>query len=103
MSIVEVAMKNKSPTENIACVADLLTTVKRHPMCARFTEEAGRYLVIYPAGDFPVHGVQASQGGGKAIALTRLLAVMERHWIGSYPNPERMGLCMRLPYSSRGV
>lgn len=76
-----------TPNENAAAVAQLVAAVKRHPLCLRFSDVSGKYLVIYPAGEFPVDGVQASQGGGKAVALARMLEVMERHWVESYPDP----------------
>lgn len=59
--------------------------VMDHPMCASLTEDAGYYTVIYPAGDFPVHGVRATKAGGKHVALGHLLTVMERHWVESFP------------------
>lgn len=65
--------------ERIDAINDLLVELQAHPMCARFSDDGARYLVIYPEGMYP-DGAQASQGMGKALALTRLLAVMERHW-----------------------
>ncbi len=73
----------KTPAENLAAVADLAAQVQAHPCCLRFIDADGRYEVHYPAGIFP-HGARASQGMGKALALSRLLQVMERHWLESY-------------------
>lgn len=69
-----------------ALVAERLAAVRDHPMCADLQEDAGHYYVIYPDGDFPVHGVRASKGGGKWVALGRLLIIIERHWRESYPS-----------------
>jgi hypothetical protein len=59
----------------------LIQTVKAHPMCLRFTDDHGVYLVIYPEGIWP-QGVQAAYTGqlGKAGALERILMHMENHW-----------------------
>lgn len=62
-------------------IAELVQQVRNHPMCARFTDEHGVYLVIYPEGYWPM-GVQVTHTGrmGKATALRRLLLNMENHW-----------------------
>lgn len=65
--------------DNIATLAQKLVEVEAHPMCASFSDAGGYYTVMYPCGMWP-DGARASQGSGKALALTRLLAVMERHW-----------------------
>lgn len=57
----------------------LIESIKDHCMCAKFEDDGGKYRVIYPEGYFP-EGVQCSQRIGKAVALEKLLEVMERHW-----------------------
>ncbi len=71
--------------ENRAQVEAAMAAVLAHPMCGRLEDAGGAYTVWYPAGDFPVHGVRASQEHGKRNALDLLLGVMERHWTASYP------------------
>lgn len=61
------------------------TEVENHPMCARLTEDAGYFYVNYPAGDFPVDGLRTTKKPNMKSALDRLIPVMERHWMGSYP------------------
>ena len=78
-------MVAKSIQERAALVAARLAEVKAHPMCASFSEDRHWYFVVYPEGEFPVHGVRVSKGGGKWVALGRLLIVMERHWKESFP------------------
>lgn len=68
--------------ENIDAVQAALAAVKDHPMCAKFETIDGKFRVIYPCGMFP-DGVQVSFGNGKAIALERMLNVMERHWVSN--------------------
>lgn len=70
-----------------ALVAERLSAIRNHPMCADFVEDRSDYYVTYPAGDFPVHGLRASKAGGKGVALGRLLTIMEQHWRESYPSP----------------
>jgi hypothetical protein len=65
--------------ERMDAVADLVAEVKDHPMCAHFIDEGANYVVYYPDGMYP-NGARASTGMGKALALSRLLQVMERHW-----------------------
>lgn len=74
---------SNDPRVNTARVEEHLATVKDHCMCAKFEEDATHYRVIYPEGYFP-EGVQCSKGGGKYVALERLLIVMERHWKESF-------------------
>lgn len=69
-----------NPHENMARVETLEREVQDHPMCGRFIRERGAYVVYYPAGMFP-NGARASIGMGKALALSRLIGVMERHWM----------------------
>ena len=72
--------------ERMAAVESKLEELKAHPMCGRFEDDGAYFLVIYPAGDFAVHGCRAEyRHAGKSIALERLLGVMERHWMESYP------------------
>ena len=73
-----------SVATNAARLAAALAAVKAHPMCANLSDDGTRYLVTYPLGYFP-DGARASQGMGKALALERLLVVMERHWRESFP------------------
>lgn len=56
-------------------------------MCGEFQDLKMCFRVIYPAGDFPVDGLQSvvKRGEGRAVALEKLLPVMERHWAESYP------------------
>jgi hypothetical protein len=68
--------------QNISSVEIALCLVKEHCMCARFTETDSHYIVMYPAG-MVLDGAQSSKGEGKAIALSRLLSAMEKHWIQS--------------------
>lgn len=75
-------MKNIS--DNKSAVDEKMKLVKAHCMCAKFEDDGRYFRVIYPPGDFATHGAQANYGDGKAIALDRLLAVMERHWIQSF-------------------
>ena len=74
-----------TPKDRLALVREREALIKDHPMCAELREDAGYYYVIYPSGDFPVHGVRASKGGGKWVALGHLLIVIERHWKESFP------------------
>ena len=71
----------KTIQENISEVKRLEALIESHCMAAQFIKEKGCYLVYYPEGMFP-NGAQARYNiGGKAVALTRLLEVIERHWI----------------------
>lgn len=65
--------------ERVEAVNILSSKVLDHCMCAKFQDDGARFRVIYPCGMFP-DGVQASYGGGKAVALSRMLDAMERHW-----------------------
>lgn len=68
-----------SVTENIAKVITARKEVEAHCMCARFVDERQHFAVYYPEGFFPA-GVRAHKDMGKAVALRRILAVMERHY-----------------------
>jgi hypothetical protein len=69
-----------TPQQNIAEVNRLIAEVRAHPMCLRWQDDHGVYLVIYPDGYYP-NGVQAAHSQiGKAVALRRILDAMERHW-----------------------
>lgn len=72
-------MQHSQIGERVVAVDILRSKVLDHPMCAKFEEDTARFRVIYPCGMFP-EGVQASYGGGKAVALSRMLDAMERHW-----------------------
>lgn len=65
--------------ERTKLVSDLVQQVKDHCMCAKFTEDKSHYLVTFPYG-FALDGARVSKGAGKALALRRMLAVMEREW-----------------------
>lgn len=68
-----------NPQQNAERVRKLIAEVEEHPMCAKFEFVDGLYRVLYPVGFYP-NGAQASIGEGRAVALQRLLQVMERHW-----------------------
>lgn len=59
--------------------------VRDHPMCLRLEDDGAAFFVIYPCGDFAVQGCRSTYRDGKENALLRLLQVMERHWMESYP------------------
>ena len=70
----------KTISENVANLEAALAAVKSHCMCARFEDLGGVYRVLYAPG-FRFDGVQANYAQlGKAAALERMLAAMERHW-----------------------
>ena len=73
--------------ERTARVERAIAEIKTHPMCGEFQDLETCFRVIYPAGDFPVGGLQSvvKRGEGRAIALEKLLPIMERHWVESYP------------------
>ena len=74
------------PNKNFVAVIAAKTRVKNHPMCAKFEETGGAFMVTYPAGDFPVDGVRVHyMSMGKRKALEILLDKMERHWVESFP------------------
>ena len=69
-------------TAHMAELAAVRATIEAHPMCAELRDEPPYFLVIYPAGDFPTYGVRTDRS---AAGLHRVLPVLERHWLGSYP------------------
>lgn len=71
--------------ERVAQVTEAHAAVLAHPMCLRLEDAGGHYLVVFPVGDFPVHGVRVSKGMGKAKALNTMLDRIERIWLESYP------------------
>ena len=71
-----------NPNDNIARVAKLEAEVRNHPICLSLEAQADGYLVMYPAGMI-IDGARASIGQGKAVALTRLLVAMEKHYLAS--------------------
>lgn len=72
--------------ENITKVKIALENVKAHCMCLKLEDDGARFTVIYPNGDFQVHGTRVSyRENGKLWALNKLLEKMEQHWIESYP------------------
>lgn len=66
----------------------LVKEVKDHPMCFQFFDNGQDYTIIYPPGEFPVHGVCCSYGilNSKSEALRRVMNTMEQHWMESYPS-----------------
>lgn len=74
-------------SDRTARVERVIAEIKAHPMCGEFQDLTTCFRVIYPVGDFPVHGLQSvvKRGEGRAVALEKLLPVMERHWVESYP------------------
>lgn len=68
--------------ERTRIVNGLIESVKDYCLCAKFEDDGVKYRVIYPYGFFP-DGVQCSQGMGKAVALEKILEIMERHWKSS--------------------
>lgn len=76
-----------NPHQNKAAVTAKLQEVKAHPMCLSFEDTGSSYRVIYPSGDeFWVDGLHATYLKlGKLAALERLLEVMEKHWLESFP------------------
>ena len=67
--------------ENTEAVKAAMLQVRQHCMCARFEDLGGAYRVLYAPG-FKVDGVQAVYATcGKTVALKRILAAMERHWL----------------------
>ena len=74
------------PNKEFAAVVAAKARVKNHPMCAKFEDVGGAYMVAYPAGDFLVDGVRVHYVSmGKRKALEILLDKMERHWVERYP------------------
>lgn len=74
------------PNQNFAAMMAAKIKVINHPMCAKFEETDGAYMVTYPNGDFLVDGVRVHYVSmGKRKALEILLDKIERHWAESYP------------------
>lgn len=65
--------------ERTAAIRDALAEVKAHCMCANFHDDGRHYVVYYPLG-MRLDGARANYTSGKAVALSRLLSAMERHW-----------------------
>lgn len=63
----------------------LESQIRSHPMCRHFIVEPMHFSVLYPAG-FQFDGARSEKAGNKAEALERLLKIMERHWLESFPN-----------------
>lgn len=72
-------------SDRVAAVAAARLLVEEHPMCARIEEDKGYFYIIYPHGGFPVHGLRASKKPNLLDALERVVPVMERHWLESFP------------------
>jgi hypothetical protein len=68
--------------ENKKAYSEALAKVTSHPMCLRVRHEGGKTIIVYPAGDFPVDGVRVDKC---TRGFEQALAVMERHWLGSFP------------------
>ena len=66
-------------------IKESMEAVKNHFMCHKFYEEEGLYRVTYLNRVLDskykayVDGVQASKGGGKGVALRRMIDMMNRH------------------------
>lgn len=73
------------PNAHFAAVVKAKDAVLAHPMCGRLEDDGAAFLVIFPAGDFPVDGVRVNYSGGKARALETCLGKMEMYWVQSYP------------------
>lgn len=67
---------------NIKEFYDALDAVKNHCMAARVELGAGKVTITYPEGDFEVGGLRVDQN---AVMLRRAIAIMERHWLSSFP------------------
>lgn len=70
---------------NIAAKNEALSAITSHPMCGRIQSEGSKLIVIFPAGDFRVGGVRCDN---TADGMKKALKVMEREWMGSYPNKQ---------------
>ena len=68
--------------ENIRAWNEAYEKVVNHPLCGRIEIGGGKVMIIYPAGDFAVDGVQVPRS---AAMLDKALEIMERHWMESYP------------------
>jgi len=66
-------------------VLNLIQSVKEHCMCLNFVDDGGYFMVVYPDGDFQVHGTRIDYRDlGKAKALSMLLEKIEMHWKESF-------------------
>lgn len=65
--------------DNVAALSAALARVKDHPMCAKFSETEGHFLILFPPG-FRLDGVRVAKAMGKALALDAALAKMELYW-----------------------
>lgn len=65
--------------QHVTAVRTLLREVTEHCMCVNLTETKTHYFVTVPPG-YRVDAVRVSKGAGKAIALRRMLVVLEREW-----------------------
>jgi hypothetical protein len=74
-----------NPRQNVERVGALRAQVREHPMCLQLREDGGGATVVFPVGDFPVHGLRVGYRDGKAVALERALREMERIWLQSFP------------------
>lgn len=65
---------------NIQNKAAAIARLKEHCMCLRMCVEQRYITVMYPAGDFPVHGIRMENS---TEGIEKGLLVMERHWNNS--------------------
>ena len=49
---------------------------------ANIEESAGKLVVVFPEGDFPVQGLRIDRN---AVMLRKALPIMERYWVESFP------------------
>jgi hypothetical protein len=71
-----------TPAANLAALNATRAAVKAHPMCLHLRDERPHFVVIYPAGNFPVDGLRVPRSAqGLGLALER----MERDWMESFP------------------
>ena len=68
--------------KNIHKFASAMEAVRNHCMAARIECDTSHVTIIYPEGDFPVHGVRVNRS---AAGLQQAIGIMERHWKDSFP------------------
>ncbi len=66
--------------ERIEKVAAMIQKVKAHHMCLSFEESSEHYLIAYPHGFTYPAAIRVAKDNNKAIALARLLPMMDKHW-----------------------
>ena len=71
---------------NISAYNQALSAVSQHCMAASVERASGKVIVLYPMGFYP-DGVRTDDS---AEGLRRVLPVMERHWMESFPGGNGM-------------